>query len=120
MTDAAVTNVEIVELAEATTITADATAGLIVEGSGDDDVVVLDDTGQTARGNGGDDTLIGGAGDDVLVGGAGSDSIEGGAGGDDVADYARPRAEYGLTNKAAGTDQGTHRARPRARALGPS
>src|SRR3546814_14179549 len=108
MTDAAVTNVEIVELAEATTITADATAGLIVEGSGDDDVVVLDDTGQTARGNGGDDTLIGGAGDDVLVGGAGSASIQGGAGGDDVAETAGPRPEYGTPTQAEGPFQVPH------------
>ena len=56
----------------------------VVSGTASDDVIVADDIGQTLKGWGGNDTLIGGLGEDVLRGGGGNDNIDAGGGNDEV------------------------------------
>ncbi|MBL4919435.1 calcium-binding protein, partial [Szabonella alba] len=47
-------------------------------------LIVLDNTGGTASGQDGNDTIRGGAGNDTIRGNAGDDAIEGGAGNDNI------------------------------------
>ncbi|WP_052134768.1 cadherin domain-containing protein [Sphingomonas sp. 37zxx] len=75
-------------------IRADASAQIIVTGSGDDFV----DGGagnDVLVGNAGDDLLIGGEGDDILAGGSGADMLIGGAG-FDLADYSDADSGVGV------------------------
>lgn len=51
-------------------------------GSGFDDIISGDASGNTLKGMGGDDQLSGGAGNDILIGGAGHDRLSGGTGAD--------------------------------------
>lgn len=57
-------------------------AGLVLNGTLGNDLLVGSVEGDTIRGDAGNDTLQGGAGDDLLYGDAGNDSMIGGAGDD--------------------------------------
>ncbi len=84
-----------------------------LEGSGHDDTLTGDESGNRLAGlggadsligAGGDDTLEGGDGNDVLTGGAGADALDGGAGSDTAA--YRSSAAAVTVNLATGSGSG--------------
>lgn len=75
-----------------------------VRGSQYADILTASSSGNSLRGDEGDDTLIGGAGNDRLIGGAGDDSINGGSG-RDRAVYLDDRDSHQLTLTRGADDQ---------------
>jgi Ca2+-binding RTX toxin-like protein len=75
-------------------------------GNGGDDLLDGGDSSDTLSGGSGNDTLLGGNSGDVLSGGAGDDTLDGGAG-TDMADYSSASAGVTVdlsTNMASGGD----------------